>query len=141
VVDELIRVGAVELTPYGHVRLTQRAYIPSAGAAAKLSILGADAAELIKAIAHNIESGREDAFLQRKVFYDNVGAAALRDLRHRVRESGGAFIQEMNALFAGYDRDRNPEAPGGARKRAVLGLYYLDEDFRPPSDDYPAKPK
>src|SRR5262245_24638043 len=130
VVDELIRVGAVELTPSGHVRLTQRAYIPAQGAAAKLAILGTDAAELIRAIAHNVEAARDDTFLQRKVFYDNIGEQALAELRKRVRDAGGRFAQEMNEVFAGYDRDRNPDAPGGPRKRAVLALYYLDEDYR-----------
>jgi hypothetical protein len=140
VMDELIRVGAAELTPSGHVRLTQRAYIPATGAAAKLAILGGDAAELIRAIAHNIESPRDDAFVQRKVFYDNIGADALAELRATAREIGGRFIQEMNSVFAGYDRDRNPDAPAGRRKRAVLGLYYLDEDYSPPAkDDDPAE--
>jgi hypothetical protein len=130
VVDELIRAGAAELTPGGSVRLVQRAYIPISAAAAKLSILGNDAAELIRAIAHNIESPRQDAFLQRKVFYDNIGADGLEGLRRIVREAGGQLIQQMNEVFANLDRDRNPEAPGGRRKRAVLGLYYLDEDYQ-----------
>jgi hypothetical protein len=134
VVDELIRVGAVELTPAGHVRLAQRAYIPGSGAAAKLAILGTDAAELIRAIAHNIETKHDDVFLQRKVFYDNIGAEALTELRRIVREAGGRYVQQMNEVFARYDRDRNPTAPGGPRKRAVLGLYYLDEDYRPPPE-------
>jgi len=138
VVDELIRVGAAELTGSGDVRLTQRAYIPASGAAAKLAILGSDAAELIRAIGHNIESPRESAFLQRKVFYDNIGADALADLRAKVRAAGGNFVQEMNAVLASYDRDRNPDAPGGKRKRAVLGLFYLDEDHQPPDDDDPS---
>ena len=129
VVDELVRAGAAELTPAGHVRLLQRGYIPAEAAAAKLAILGTDAAELIRAIAHNIESPRGEAFVQRKVFYDNIGAEGVSDLRRQVREAGGKFVQEMNEAFARFDRDRNPEAPGGARQRAVLGLYYLDEEY------------
>ena len=132
VVDELIRVGAVELTPSGAVRLAQRAYIPSSEAAAKVAILGADVADLIRAITHNIESPRDEAFLQRKVFYDNIGADALSELRARVRDAGGRFAQEMNSVFAEFDRDRNPAAPGGTRKRAVLGVFYLDEDEKGP---------
>ena len=137
IVDELIRVGAAELTATGEVRLTQRAYIPAAGAAAKLAILGGDAAELIRAIAHNIDAPRDGAFLQRKVFYDHIGADALAELRTKVREAGGSFVQEMNNVFAGYDRDRNADAPSGKRKRAVLGLYYHDEGYEPPDEDEP----
>lgn len=139
VVDELIRVGTVELTPEGNVRLVEKAYIPARGAAEKLAILGSDVSELIRAIAHNIESPEAETFLQRKVYYDNIGNEALPELRRKVRESGAAFVQQMNLAFAALDRDRHPEAPGGTRKRAVLGLYYLDEDFTPPQDS-PAEP-
>jgi len=131
VLDELIRVGTVELSPAGEVRLLSRGYIPTGGTEEKLGILGSDAAELIAAIAHNIERPAGEAFLQRKVYYDNIGSEAAPELRRRVRDAGGRFVREMNRLLAGYDRDRHPDAPGGARKRAVVGVYYLDEDYQP----------
>lgn len=132
VLDELIRVGAVALSPNGDVRLLDHAYIPARGTEEKLAILGADASELISAIAHNIEEPKDDAFLQRKVYYDNVGADALNELRQRVRQLGGTFIQDVNQILATYDRDRHPEAPGGERKRTVVGVFYFDEDYEPP---------
>lgn len=138
VLDELIRVGSVALSPNGDVRLLEQAYIPARGTEEKLAILGADASELISAIAHNIAEPRDDAFLQRKVYYDNVGADALPDLRQRVRQLGGTFIQDVNQVLAAADRDRQPDAPGGARKRTVVGVFYFDEDYEPPA---PAKKK
>lgn len=132
VLDELIRVGAVALSPNGDVRLLNQAYIPTRGTEEKLAILGTDASELISAIAHNIAEPQDDAFLQRKVYYDNVGANALTDLRQRVRQLGGTFIQDVNQVLSACDRDRHPEAPGGARKRTVVGVFYFDEDFEPP---------
>ena len=132
VLDELIRVGAVALSPNGDVRLLNQAYIPAHGTEEKLAILGTDASELISAIAHNIAEPLDDAFLQRKVYYDNVGADALVDLRQRVRQLGGTFIQDVNQVLSACDRDRHPEAPGGTRKRTVVGVFYFDEDFEPP---------
>jgi hypothetical protein len=126
VLDELLRVAAVQLTPRGDVRLTAPAYVPAQGVEEKLDMLGTDAAELIEAIAHNIEHPSAEAFLQRKVFYDNIGAAALPELRGRVRTLGGDFAQAVNQVLGTYDRDRNPDAPGGARTRAVVAVYYLD---------------
>jgi len=29
-------------------------------------------------------------------------------------------------VLGSYDRDRNPGAPGGARTRAVVAVYYFD---------------
>jgi hypothetical protein len=140
VLDELIRVGAVALSPSGDVRLVEQAYIPARGTEEKLAILGGDAGELIGAIAHNIEQPQDDPFLQRKVYYDNIGADALAELRQRVRQAGGTFIQDVNQILAGYDRDRNPAAPGGARKRTVVGVFYFDEDYEPPQATPAPKP-
>jgi len=131
VLDELLRVGAARLTPRGDVRLAERAYVPAQGVEEKLAMLGADAAELIEAIAHNIEQPNEQAFLQRKVFYDHIGAAALPELRSQVRALGGDFVQAVNQLLATYDRDRNPTAPGGARTRAAVVVYYIDAPVPP----------
>jgi hypothetical protein len=132
VLDELIRVGAVTLTAEGGVELLATAYIPARGTEEKLAILGVDASELIGAISHNIDHPEAEPFLQRKVWYDNIGARALPELRHKIREAGTGFVQEVNQVIASYDRDRNPGAPGGGRKRVVLGVYYFEEDYEPP---------
>jgi len=129
VLDELIRVGAVALSPHGEVQLREQAYIPARGTEEKLAILGSDASELISAITHNIDSPREEAFLQRKVWYDNIGSEALPELRQKVRQAGTTFVHDVNSILASYDRDRNPDAPKGTRKRTVVGVYYLEEDF------------
>ena len=97
-------------------------------------MLGDDAADLIDAIAHNIEQPGTEAFLQRKVFYDNVGADALPELRATVRRLGGEFAQSVNQVLGAADRDRNPAAPGGARTRAVVVVYYFDAPVDVPRD-------
>ena len=141
VLDELIRVGAVELLPNASVRLLQPGYVPAQGTLEKLAILGTDVAELISAITHNIERAPGEAFLQRKVYYDNIGASALPELRQQVRGAGGEFTQRVNSLLASYDRDRNPNAPDGPRTRVVVGVYYLEEDYPPPEPNIPLPTK
>ena len=134
VLDELLRVGAAKLTPRGAVRLTAPAYLPAQDVEEKLGMLGTDAAELIEAIAHNIDQPSDEAFLQRKVFYDNIGAAALPEVRDKVRGLGGDFARAVNQLLGRYDRDRNPAAPGGARTRAVVAVYYFDAPMQTPHE-------
>lgn len=128
VLDELVRVGAAAVSPHGDVRLRHRAYVPARDVEAKLAMLGRDAAELIGALAHNVDHPDEEAFLQRKVFYDNVGSRALPEVRRLVRERGEEFALALNRLLADFDRDRNPNAPGGDRMRAVVGVYYFEEE-------------
>lgn len=130
VLDELLRVGVVALLPQGDVELQQEANIPTEDIAAKLTLLGTDAAELFSTIMHNIEHP-ELPRLQRKVVYDNIGAEALAEIRAAARRTGGEFIRHANALLAAHDRDRNPHAAGGQRTRVVLGTYYVEEEAAP----------
>jgi len=131
VLDELLRVGVVALLPQGDVELRREAHIPSEDAAAKLTFLGTDPAELFDTIMHNIE--HPDApRLQRKVVYDNISAATLAELRSAAQRTGEAFIRRANALLAAHDRDRNPDAPPGERIRVVLATYYFEETVEPP---------
>ena len=92
----------------------------------KFALLGSDPAELFSTIVHNIEHA-DAPWLQRKVAYDNIGAEALPALQDETRQAGLDFVRRANALLASYDRDRHPDAPGGARSRVVVGVYYFEE--------------
>ena len=127
VLDELIHVGAVELLADGAVSLRQEAHLPPADAEGKVTLLGSDPAELFRTIVHNVEHA-DAPRLQRKVVYDNIGSEALEQLRAEAQQAGEEFIRRANALLASYDRDRNPDAPGGRRSRVVLGAYYFEEE-------------
>jgi len=129
ILDELLRLGLVELSADGTVTLIQEAHIPSADDSGKLTLLGSDPAELFSTIAHNIDHPQEPR-LQRKVAYDNIGSDALPALREQARRLGEEFIRRANALLAAYDRDRNPQAPGGTRSRFVLGTYTFEEELQ-----------
>lgn len=133
VLDELLHIGVVELLPDGDVCLRREAHVPAAdaeGKLTKLTLLGSDPAEVFSTIAHNIEHP-EAPRMQRKVVYDNIGADAVPVLSKAARDIGEEFIRRANTLLAAYDRDRNPDAPGGKRVRVVLGTYYFEEEAAP----------
>ncbi|GIW41870.1 MAG: hypothetical protein KatS3mg076_2447 [Candidatus Binatia bacterium] len=132
ILDELLRIGAVELRPDGTVVLRREAHIPSAAEEGKLELLATDPAELFRTIVHNIEHPEEPR-LQRKVLYDNIGSDALPKLRELGRELGEEFVRKANRLLAAYDRDRNPDAPGGKAVTVSLGVYYAEEETGSPS--------
>lgn len=129
VLDEMVRVDAVETVRGGLLRLRREVDLPPERET-KLALLGSDPAELFTAIAHNIDVPAEP-WLQRKVVYDNVGSDALPELRESAKDLGADFVRGANALLASRDRDRNPGAPGGRRSRAVLGVYYCETDSEP----------
>src|SRR5438094_1440029 len=81
IADELVRVGAIEILPNGNVRLLTRAYIPRGDQVDKIGILGADVADLIRTIDHNLTSSPDEAHFQRRVSYDNIPREVLPQLK------------------------------------------------------------
>lgn len=131
VLDELMRVGAVARLKDGRLRLVERAYVPQTDEAAKLDILGTDVADLLASIENNLEAERATAFFQRKVAYDNLPADYLPKLRALLARKGQRLLEELNEDMARHDRDVRGEPEAADRQRAMIGLYYFEEE----SDD------
>jgi hypothetical protein len=127
VLDELLRVGTVERTPDGKIRLLERSYIPKAGEIEKIGILGVDTSDLIATIDHNIhQSG--DPFFQRKVCYDNLPSEALPGFRNLAANRAQGLLEHLDRWLSERDRDFHPEVAGTGRMRAGVGVYYFQED-------------
>jgi hypothetical protein len=125
--DELIRAGIVEEHD-GRLRLVSRGYIVREGQVEKLHILGADVSELISTIHHNTVSPPEEAFLQRKVSYDDVPVDLLEELRRRIFQEGVNFVDSMDQTISRYDRDMNPSLQGEGRRQIGIGVYYFENE-------------
>ncbi len=129
VLDELERVGAVEVRADGFIELQHRAYVPESDAAEKLGILGTDVADLVATIDHNLVCPADEAFFQRKVSYDRLVPSALPRLKAMIRERGQALLEELNDYMAPLDRDLDPTlGEGRAQRKAMIGIYYYEED-------------
>jgi hypothetical protein len=128
ILDELLRVGAVERNQDGKIRLLVSAYVPKGSDAGKLHILGSDVALLIATIDHNLHEVRDQPYFQRKVAYDNLPADAIPKLRELTHEHAQALLQEIDRYLSQQDRDINPAAQGVGRKHAGIGIYYFEED-------------
>jgi hypothetical protein len=129
--DELVQAGAVERTAADRLRLRTRAYVPRTDDAQKLGILGADVADLIASVDHNIVQPPERAFFQRKVAYDRLVAECLPELRERAARRGQTLLEALDEFMSAHDRDTNPDVQGSGRHRAVLGIYYYEEPVGP----------
>jgi hypothetical protein len=128
VMDELLRVGSIRRLKDGRLRPLDRVYLPRTDASEKLAILGTDVADLIAAIDHNITQPEQEPFYQRKVAYDNLPAEYLPKLRGLVRRNAQKLLERLDAEMARHDRDVTPDpsSPGG--KRAMVGIYYFEDD-------------
>jgi len=127
ILDELLRVGAVELTTSNRVRLLERAYVPRTGEAEKLGILGADVAALIRTIDRNLTNDPSGPLFQRKVAYDNLPSEAVAQFKSLSRKKSQELLEEFDSFLAEHDRDRNQQVKGDERWSAGVGIYYFDE--------------
>lgn len=128
VLDELIRVGAVVRHEDGLIHLVERAYIPAGDEAAKLEILGTDVADLIASIEHNLDPPDGIRYFQRKVAYDNLPPEYLPALRELLARKGQALLEDLNDDMARHDRDLSGEVVEGPRRRAMVGIYYFEDE-------------
>lgn len=129
VLDELLRVGAVLQREDGRFEPVARAYVPQASAIEKIGILGADVADLIDTIDHNIEHGSEDPRFQRKVMYHSIDVDALPAFRKLSASQAQALLERMDRWLAA--RDVEPGHDGRPHRRVGLGIYYFEAPAEP----------
>jgi hypothetical protein len=129
ILDELVRVGLVEVESNDSIRLLSRAYVPRGDEPQMISILGTDVSHLIKTIDHNIAAQTDAPFFQRKVSYDNVPLEHLPELRQMTAEQGQQLLEKLNESFSRHDRDANPSTKGTGRYLVGVGIYYFEENL------------
>jgi len=129
ILDELLRVGAVEQSSQGQISLKERAYVPISGDAEKLGILGMDVAELIRTIDRNLQGDPSGPLFQRKVAYDNLPQEAVAVFRKFSRMKSQELLEEFDRYLAAHDRDLNPQTGGSGRWQAGVGIYYFDREM------------
>jgi hypothetical protein len=127
ILDELLRIEAVSNLADGRFRLQKQIYWPHNDKEMKLNILGTDVAHLINTIGHNLEADPPDAFVQRKVLYDNLPAECLAAVRQHVRLHAQKLTDHFDKYLSELDRDTNPDVDGSGRHTAGVGIYYFEE--------------
>jgi hypothetical protein len=127
ILDELIRIGAVNRLEDGRVCLLAHAYIPESSEADKLYILGTDVGHLISTIGHNLQHDPIGPLLQRKVAYDNLPDEVLPEFRKLSAKTGQTLLEKLDRWLAQRDRDVNYTVEGTGRNRAGVGIYYFEE--------------
>jgi Family of unknown function (DUF6502) len=125
VLDELLRVGAVQRRPDGRIEPVARGYVPQQSTVDKLHMLGTDVADLIDTIDHNLEHGATDPRYQRKVMYRRLDPAHLPAFRALSSAQAQALLESLDRWLALHDTSPPPE--GAPAARAGLGIYYFED--------------
>ena len=127
--DELQRVGAVQVLPDGRIALRQRAFVPQDSVVHKLGMLGTDVGELIETITHNIEHGATDARYQRKVMHVGIPVGMLPAFREMSARQSQALLEDLDAWLTEHDIDHLPASglPVGDTSRVGVGIHYFEQ--------------
>ncbi|MCG7898654.1 MAG: DUF6502 family protein [Candidatus Thiodiazotropha lotti] len=128
--DELLRVGTIAKNESGKITLLSDGYIPRTGETGKLHILGTDVELLIDTIDHNLQTGSQSPYFQRKVAYDNLPVEALPEFRNLSAEKSQALLLECDKYLSRHDRDVTSESDGTGRIQAGIGIYYFEKDIQ-----------
>jgi len=132
VLDELLRVGAVEQHGDARLRLVTRAFVPQRSQADKIGILGHDVADLIATIDHNLQHGATDPRFQRKVMYHSIPTSVLPAFRKSSAADAQALLEKLDRWLAARDLDDPAGTEPLPRARVGLGIYYFEEGLEEP---------
>lgn len=127
ILDELLRVGAIEKTQNNGVRLLVPAYVPHDSDEDLIQIFGVSVADLLSTLDHNLKSKPEERRFQVSVVHDNLPDEVLSNLELVSRGKSLEFLNNVNQFFETQDRDSNPNVKGTGRNRAGIGLYFFHE--------------
>lgn len=131
VLDELLRLGLVELTDSDSVRLRVEAFVPETGLEEKVFYLGRNVADHLAASVHNLESD-DPPFMERAVSYHTLRAADVEKLREQCERLGSDALKRINRRALSLRR--RSEGEHDADRRMIFGVYFYSERQR---DDAP----
>lgn len=131
VLDEWLRLGAVEVDDDDRVRLKTEAFIPSKGFEEKLYYLGRNVHDHLAAARHNVQGG-EPPMLERSVYYENLSPESVRELEELAHREGMKTLQVLNRRareLQGRDKRKRKARRGAAAAgdRINFGLYFYHE--------------
>ena len=128
--DELMRIGAVEETKDGLYRVLMRSYIPPTLAPGGLDLMQKALADFHQTVIMNLEkqavgSGR----FQRSVWSDSkLTEGELVDFEHFVRGTGQKYLEEMDDWLGKRIARRTSDFVPSNAKVAGVGIYHFVRD-------------
>ncbi len=123
ILDEWLRVGVVQLDRQDRVVLNPNALAPSRDFGEKLQFLEANVHDHLSAAVHNL-SGAQPPMLERSVFYDQLSAGSVEELRQLANELAMHAIQVLNRRAIELERD-DQERSRLADQRINFGAYFF----------------
>lgn len=125
VLDEWVRIGAVELDLEDRVRLNADAFIPRKGLEEKAFYFGHNIHDHIAAAEHNL-SGTTPPFLDRFTYYGQLSDKAVAELEGLARKTGMQALQSVNRRA--MDLKASEKGSPDRKQRMTFGIYFYSTE-------------
>ncbi len=123
VLDEWLRLQAVEVDDQDRVCLKVEAFVPSKGFDELAYYFGRNLHDHMAAARHNVQGG-EPPFLERSVYYDELSLDSVKALAALSEKEGMKALKTLNRR-ARQLQNRDRESPH-AQHRMNFGIYFFD---------------
>lgn len=125
VLDELQRLGVVEVTEDGYVRLTATSFVPDKGLSESFHFLAANVSDHLATAVHNLAPDRSaPPMLEQSAFLENLPPAEAEQLQLLARRLWSTALQQfLQMASAAKQRSKGIEGP---RHRVRFGVYFHD---------------
>jgi len=127
ILDELIRVGAVEKTDAGLVELRHLGFVPGKSEAEKIDVLSTHTTDLLNTGFHNLTHGESDARFQRQVTYSEIPEQVVKEFEQYSRKRSMELLREFDRWLADKKHTIKAE-PEEKTGRVGFGIYFLNDD-------------
>src|SRR6056300_100251 len=127
VLDELMRLDLVELDPDHNVILKTKAFTPNRGQEEKLFFFGKNMQDHLCAGVHNL-SGEQPPFFDRSVYYDELSADSVAQLKELADELGMEALIKMNEKALALQTADQGSAD--AHFRMNFGVFNYNENYQ-----------
>ena len=135
VLDELMRLGVVEIDAEDRVHLVTRGFVPGKELDAKAFYFGEALHDHLAAAVDNL-GGDKPAWLERSVYYDELSPAAVQQLTEKSEKLSMQVLQEINRDGIALEASDPPTLT--QRMRMRLGVYFYAEPVpQPPTAEAP----
>lgn len=133
ILDELLRINAVESDNNQNLTLLAEGYLPLSDEVEKLKIIGVSAKDLLTTIDYNLKSPKHPRF-QREVVYVNLSQNSINEFKIVSHDKCQKLLLELNEWLANkLELDKRLETTQ-EHSRVGVGIYYLEDEI-PKSDD------
>ena len=135
VLQELSRLGLVEIGADGAIRLVSEAYLAKPGTLAALEAFEKNLAAHLDAATRNLITADAPPFMERGVHYNRLSEQSVRELQEMAsRIAGEALLAINKAALARQTRDA--EKPENSR-RFSFGVYLHESEAKAPAPETP----